>query len=215
MSIYSQPTEFFSLGGVYDEFTQATTWTPYHSLDLTQPLVYLSIVKTKSNKVVLFVNAQYIGSEWVFMNEIILLYGIDSRIFKLQSITRKVLQNGMILEHGIYPIETNESDLAFLRLLTVSGNGKVRYQGKYNYDRELTPNEISLLTKYISAYDKYLKNKPVDTKPNMNKSTDNSYSAIVVLSLTLIGIIYYLFHEKRKKDRLQKEYLMRKNNPKS
>lgn len=209
VSIYCQPAEFYSLGGRYNEFTQSTTWTPYQTLDLTQPLIYLSIIQTKTGKVVLFVNAQYVGNDWVFMKDIILLAGNEPMTFKLESFTRKVLSNGNVFEHGAHPIGTDENKIAFLKRLATSGKVRVRYDGKYIHDKNLNPEEIRLIAKYISSYDTYLTNhKTVEPLKKYTPEKDVLIGAIG-FSVTSIGTIVYLLYNKRKQQKLKDEYFKR------
>lgn len=209
VSIYCQPAEFYSLGGRYNEFTQSTTWTPYQTLDLTQPLIYLSIIQTKTGKVVLFVNAQYVGNDWVFMKDIILLAGNEPMTFKLESFTRKVLSNGNVFEHGAHPIGTDENKIAFLKRLATSGKVRVRYDGKYIHDKNLNPEEIRLISKYITAYDQYLTNHKTAEPSKRLTPENNVLIGAIGFFATILIVAWFLIRDKRKQQRLKDEYFNR------
>ncbi len=208
ITVQSQPSAFKYLPGSYDQFNKSTTFSDYHILDLTQPLVFPSIVVTQKNTVFV-INVQYIGNRWLFMERVIFLIGNETFKYDLELPKRKILENGRVFEHGVIMIGTDETKLSLLKSLKNGYNVKIRYEGSSSIeDRQLSTDEITLFTKYVSAYESYLS----DSKPYKHISTVDTASVlkVIIFGSLILGVIIYAVLKNIKKQLVMKEYYERK-----
>lgn len=112
---------------------------------------YLSIKKGVLN---MRLKAHYIGTSWVFFDNVIILSGGKRYNFSFPNTSRDV-GSGSVYEEGdiwVSPEMLNE-----LREISQNNEVEIRYSGKYNYDKALSKQEVIALREVIELYDKLKK----------------------------------------------------------
>ena len=98
--------------------------------------------------------AHYIGTSWVFFDNVIILSGGKRYNFSFPNTSRDV-GSGSVYEEGdiwVSPEMLNE-----LREISQNNEVEIRYSGKYNYDKSLSKQEVIALREVIELYDKLKK----------------------------------------------------------
>jgi len=197
----AQHSAFSSLPSSYDQFDKVTTYSPYLTANLFQPLMYLSIVEGRNTTLV--VNFQYVGESWIWFKRAQVLINGEVLDFDLQSSTRKVLQNGNVFEHGFVLVRTDARILSALKQIKALSVVSVKLSGKVPYVFRLDIQDCATIERYINAYDSYLKQTSANSNSHTNSGGQTPFVIIGGFTLVVGSLIYAAFRHYNKQEEIR------------
>ena len=218
-TLFGQDSILTGQPSIYDEFSGLTYYSPYPQGQWYNTVVY-PVVAVKVHDVYdMSIVFHYVGNEWIFFKNLIVLCDGQPYYLDARKTDTEVLGGGLVSERIYFSIRNNAMVRIILERVASAKEVKVRFSGKYIFDKTLSQHELALIKKYFLVYEIAYPHKPKEVarptpetpEPKKFKPDDISvvFGGISFIAL-LLGIIFYVYYQRRQERQTFEKYLKNK-----